>query len=75
MEWLRTALSALSFFDEDARNSSHEANIRKALRLIGQVSTLVTAFDRIRNGKEPLDPLPGKTLAYNFLYMLSGEEP
>jgi citrate synthase len=75
MEWLRTAVSALSFFDPDAHDNSAEANLRKAIRLTGQMSTLVAAFDRLRNGKEPLEPKPGKTVSWNFLYMLTGKEP
>jgi citrate synthase len=75
MEWLRTAVSALSFYDPDYKDNSAETNLRKAIRLTGQISTLVAAFDRLRNGKEPLEPKVGKSLAWNFLYMLSGREP
>jgi citrate synthase len=75
MEWLRTAVSALAFFDSDAHDNSAEANLRKAIRLTGQISTLVAAFDRLRDGKEPLEPKPGKSLSWNFLYMLTGQEP
>ena len=75
MEWLRTAVSALSFYDPDARDNSAEANLRKAIRLTGQVSTLVAAYDRLRRNKEPLEPKTGKSLSWNFLYMLTGQEP
>ncbi len=75
MDWLRTAVSALSFNDPDAKDNSNEANLRKAIRLTGQMSTLATAFDRLRNGKEPLDPKVGKSQAWNFLYQLTGNEP
>jgi citrate synthase len=54
---------------------SPEANLRKAIRLTGQCATIVTAFDRIRNGKEPLTPRPELSHAANFVYMLTGEEP
>jgi citrate synthase len=30
---------------------------------------------RIRNGHEPIHPVPGKSIAYNFLYTLTGQEP
>src|SRR5258708_37526916 len=75
MDWLRTAVSALSFNDPDAKDNSNEANLRKAIRLTGQVSTLVAAFDRLRNKKEPLEPRVGKSQAWNFLHMLTGKEP
>ncbi len=75
MEWLRTAVSALSFFDPDTKDNSAEANLRKAIRLTGQMTTLVTGFDRLRNGKEPLDPKVGRSQAWNFLYQLTGKDP
>jgi citrate synthase len=75
MDWLRTAVSALSFFDPDCKDNGNEANLRKSLRLIGQIPTLAAAFDRLRNGKEILEPKVGKTQAWNFLYQLTGKEP
>jgi len=75
MEWLRTAVSALSFFDPDAKDNGAEANLRKAIRLTGQIPTLVAGFDRLRKGQEPLEPKPGKSQAWNFLYQLTGKEP
>jgi citrate synthase len=75
MDWLRTAVSALSFSDPDAKDNSNEANLRKAIRLTGQMTTLVTAFDRLRNGKEPIEPKVGKSQSWNFLYQLLGQEP
>ncbi len=75
MDWLRTVVSALSFWDPDTGDNSMEANMRKAVRLTGMISTLVAAFDRIRNGKEPIYPKMDKSLAWNFLYMLKGKEP
>ncbi|GIV97210.1 MAG: citrate synthase [Herpetosiphonaceae bacterium] len=75
MDVLRTAVSALSMFDPDAGDGSREANIRRAMRLTAQFPTIVAAFDRIRNRKEPLAPNPALGHAANFLYMLTGEEP
>ena len=56
MEALRTAVSALSMYDSEAEDMSPEANVRKAIRLTAQIPTLVAAFDRLRNGKEPVAP-------------------
>ncbi len=75
METLRTTVSALSLFDPEAEDMSAEANRRKALRLTGQMGTLVAAFGRIREGKEPVPPDPKLNHAANFLYMLQGEAP
>ena len=75
MDSLRTAVSALAFFDPDKGNNSPEARQRQAVRLTAQVATVVAAIDRIRNGKEPLDPKPELSHAGNFLYLLNGKEP
>ncbi len=75
METLRTVVSALSLYDPEAEDISTEANRRKALRLTGQMGTIVAAFGRIRDGKEPVEPDPKLSFAANFLYMLSGSVP
>jgi citrate synthase len=75
MATLRTAVSALGFYDPDTEDNSGEANLRKGIRLTGQVVTLTAAIDRIRNGNEPLQPRSDFGLAQNFLYMLTGKEP
>ena len=75
MDTLRTAVSALSFFDKEARDLSREASIRVATRLTAQFPTIVAAIDRARNGKTPIKPRPDLNIATNFLYMLTGEMP
>src|SRR6516225_548082 len=74
METLRTAVSALSLYDPEAEDMSEEANRRKALRLTGQIGTIVAALGRIREGKEPVSPDPKLNHASNFLYA-SGPSP
>jgi citrate synthase len=75
MEVLRTSTSALSAFDPDAEDMSLEANVRKAIRLTAQTATLVTAWDRIRNGRELVVPRTDLSHAANFYYMLTGNLP
>jgi len=75
METLRTVVSLLSLFDPEANDMSEEANRRKALRLTAQMGTLVAAFGRIRQGRDPLSPVPKLNHAANFLYMLNGRQP
>jgi citrate synthase len=75
MAWLRTAVSLLSHWDVDANDNSLEANQRKAIRLTAKMGSLVTAFEAIRNKREVLAPKAGKSIAYNFMYMLKGSEP
>jgi citrate synthase len=74
MATLRTAVSALSFFDDDAEDNSEAANLRKAIRLTGQAATITAAIERVRNGQEPVAPRKDLSLAENFLYMLRGKE-
>jgi citrate synthase len=75
MEVLRTGVSALSSFDPDDNDNSHEASVRKAIRLTAQMPTLVAAWERIRHGKTPVSPNPKLSLAANFLYMMTGKKP
>ena len=74
MATLRTAISALSFFDDDAEDNSEPANLRKAIRLTGQAVTITAALERVRKGQEPIAPRKDLTLAQNFLFMLRGKE-
>ena len=72
---LRTAVSALEFYDPNARDISRETSIKNAIRLTAQFPTIVAASDRIRRGLEAMSPDPGLNIAANFLYMLRGERP
>lgn len=74
MAALRTAVSMLAHYDEEADDMSREANVRKAIRLTAKMPTIVAAFDRIRKGKDPVAPKGEGTAAEDFLYMLNGEE-
>lgn len=75
MAWLRSAVSALSLWDEHAQDEGVEANHEKALKLTAKMATLVALFERVRQGQPILNPVPEKSLAWNFLYMLFGREP
>ncbi|MDG5786976.1 citrate synthase [Evansella sp. AB-P1] len=75
MAALRTSVSNLALFDESADDLNGEANLQKALKLQAQMPTLVAAFARIRQGKDPVEPKKELSFAANFLYMLNGEEP
>ncbi len=75
MDVLRTAVSMLSLFDPLARDMSPEANARKAAQLMAQTSTIVSAYDRLRAGKEIIATDPSLSFAANFLYTLTGKRP
>ncbi|MGC5324275.1 citrate synthase [Brevibacillus sp. SYSU BS000544] len=75
MAALRTAVSSLALYDAETQDMSSEANYRKAIRLVAQTPTIIAAFERIRKGLEVVQPNPSFTVAQNFLYMLTGQEP
>ncbi len=75
MDVLRTAVSALSFYDSDQKSNDHEANIRKAIRLTSQIAMIVAAYDRIRKGKSVVEPDRSLSHAANFLLLLNGAKP
>lgn len=75
MTFLRTAISMLALYDNEAEVMTPEANYRKAIQIQAKVSSIVTAFSRIRKGLEPIEPKPELGFAANFLYMLNGREP
>jgi citrate synthase len=75
MEVLRTAVSALSFYDQDEKAVDHDSNIRKSFDLTAQIPMLVAAFDRIRKGKDVVEADPTLSHAANFLWLLNGEKP
>ena len=75
MDALRTAVSALGFYDAGARDLSREGALRTATRLTAQLPVVVAAIDRLRNGREPVEPRADLNIAANFLYMLKGEAP
>ena len=75
MSVLRTAVSMLAQSDIDSEVMTPEANERKAIRLNGQVASLVAAWPRIRKGLEPISPRHDYTVAQNYVYQLTGEAP
>jgi citrate synthase len=77
MDTLRTSVSVLAHYDPetDAPPTDHAANVRKAERLIAQMSTAVAVRERFLRGLEPVEPKPGLSHAANFLYMVEGSEP
>ncbi len=75
MDVLRTAVSLLSLYDPLAADNSIEASVKKAQKLMARIATLVTSFDRLRNGKDVIPGDPALGYAANFLYTLTGKKP
>jgi citrate synthase len=75
MDVLRTAVSALSFYDPDDKKNDHDANVAKAIRLTSQIAMIVAAYDRIRKKQPVVEPDRSLSHAANFLLMLNGKKP
>jgi citrate synthase len=75
MDVLRTAVSALSFYDPDEKNNDHKANVDKAIRITSQIAMIVAAYDRIRKGHPVVEPDRSLSHSANFLLMLNGKNP
>ncbi len=74
MDVLRTSISMLALYDPETEDSSREANLRKAGRLVAKTPTIIAAYNRNRNELPVIEPMKDKSLADNFLYMLAGQE-
>ena len=75
MDVLRTAVSALAFYDPEERKNDHDSNVHKSIRLTSQIPMIVAAYDRIRKGKPVVEPDRSLSHAANFLLMLNGTKP
>lgn len=75
MDVLRTCVSTLAFYDPEGTKNDLEAAHHAAIRLTAQFPTIVAAWERIRNGEEPVHPDTELDIAENFLYMMRGEMP
>jgi citrate synthase len=75
MEALRTAVSSLGHWDPDSGNTALDACLRKAQRITLRIPLLVAAYQRLHERNEPIKPIVGHGIAFNFLYTLQGKEP
>jgi citrate synthase len=75
MDVLRSAASMLAHWDPETNDNSHDANIRKAERLLAQLPIAMAARHRLKEGMEPVAAEAGWSLAENILYMLFRADP
>ena len=75
MEVLRTTVSLLSSYETDANSTTHAANLLKSFHLTSQIPMIIACFDRIRKGKNLVEPDASLSHAANFLWLLNGEKP
>ncbi|MBW2063547.1 MAG: hypothetical protein JRJ03_01315 [Deltaproteobacteria bacterium] len=75
MDVIQASIPLLAMDDPDLGDESREANARTAMRLTARLPCLVTAWHRVRQGKDPLPPREKLSHAANFRWQLHGEEP
>jgi citrate synthase len=75
MDILQASVSLLANHDPDIAEYAKESSTRMGIRLVARIPTLVAAWERIRNGMQPLEPSADLDHAANFLYMLTGKVP
>ena len=75
MDVMRTGASLLAHWDHEVSDNSHDANVRKAERLVAQLPVIMAARQRLVAGKEPVAADGKLSLAGNVLWMLSREKP
>ncbi len=70
LDVLRTTISALG-----TGTPLKKPDISDAISITAKIPTINATFDRLRRGKEPMDPRPELGHAANYIYMLTGKEP
>jgi citrate synthase len=75
MDALRTLTSMLGHYDLESGDMTPQANYRKAVRLTGQLGSIVATWGRLQGGGGAIEPNPALGHAANFLYILTGQRP
>jgi citrate synthase len=77
MSALRTGMSMLGCVDDDSERAISDESVRMKVmtRIVATIPTIIAAYERIRQGLEPLAPREDLGHAANFLYMMQDAEP
>ncbi len=75
MDVLRTSVSMLDFYDDGSHDTTRDGAMTSCIKLTAQMPTIVAAWEKIRTGKDIVEPNADLNIATNFLYMMSGEMP
>jgi len=75
IELLRTAISALSLYDPEDYIYTEEANIRKGLRIIAKIPTIIAFAHRIQTNQPLVEPSGELSHSGNYYYMMTGDKP
>lgn len=75
MELLQSVISYLSGYVQHKIQHSMYCNCRQTLHQISQITSVIAALHRFREGLDYVPPRDDLSHGANFLYMLRGEEP
>lgn len=75
MDVLQGAVPLLALADPELADESRDANLRKAFRLVARLPVVIAAWNRIRQGLDPLPSDNALSHAGNFLWQLTGQKP
>jgi len=75
IELLRTAISALSLYDPDDYDYTEPANIRKGLRIVAKMPSLLAFAHRIQTNLPLVEPSEELSHSANYYYMMTGNIP
>ena len=75
MDVARTAVSVMGLEDNETKDNSPKANLRKSIRILAKTPTALAAFYRLRKGKKIIAPKKKLTFSENFFHMCFGKVP
>ncbi len=74
MDVLRTGVSLLGMTDPEGADGSHQANLRKSIRLLAQIPLVIATAHRLAHGLGRVQPRPELTFAENVLFLLTDQQ-
>ena len=75
MDVARTAVSIMGLEDNETKDNSPKANMRKVMRIFAKTPVALAAFYRARKGKKIIPPKNNLSFSENFFYMCFGKVP
>jgi len=78
MDVLQASVAALAGYDDNVDvdpESNLDGVVGMGQSITAKLATITAAYNRLREGEEPVAPREDLSHAANFLYMLHGEEP
>ncbi len=75
MELLQSVIAYLSGYVEHIIEHNAFCNCRTTLHQVAQLASVIAAYQRIKEGKDYVEPDDSLSHGANFLYMMRGEKP